>query len=165
AIGSLLVPLAAGVTLGLALPATFVGEKASHSVFALFMGTALSISALPVIAKILSDLDLMRRNVAQALIAAAMVDDVAGWILLGVVSGLAQSGAVDRTQLFVTVGGLALFLLFASTLRRAAVDAATPALPPARSPSSAHSLPRSAAPRSTRRCARCARGAPTRARP
>ncbi len=128
AIGSLLIPLAAGVTLGLALPAGFVGEKASHPVFALFMGTALSLSALPVIAKILTDLDLMRRNVAQALIAAAMVDDVAGWILLGVVSGLAQSGAVDLPRLLVTVGGLALFVALAFTVGRSAVDRALRAL-------------------------------------
>jgi Kef-type K+ transport system membrane component KefB len=128
ATGSLLIPLAFGAGLGLLLPETFVGEVASRHVFALFMGTALSLSALPVIAKILSDLDLMRRNVAQALIAAAMVDDVAGWILLGIVSGLAQSGAVDFGRLIVTVSGLAAFVVFAFTIGRRGVDAALRAL-------------------------------------
>ena len=37
----------------------------------------------------------MRRNVAQVLIAAAMADDIAGWILLGIVAGLAKSGSLD----------------------------------------------------------------------
>lgn len=124
AMGSLLVPLVAGVALGLALPAAFVGEAGGHRVFALLIGTALSLSALPVIAKILSDLDLMRRNVAQALIAAAMVDDVVGWILLGIVAGLAKSGAVDFGRLLVTIGGLVAFVGFAITLGRLAVDAA-----------------------------------------
>jgi Kef-type K+ transport system membrane component KefB len=78
AIGSLVLPVLAGVVLGIFLPAAFVGERTEREVFALFMGTALGISALPVIAKILSDLDLMRRNVAQVLLAAAMANDVAG---------------------------------------------------------------------------------------
>src|SRR5262245_2000363 len=123
ALGSLVLPVVAGVGLGVALPHEFLGPSTDREVFALFMGTALGISALPVIAKILSDLDLMRRNVAQVLLAAAMADDIAGWILLGIVAGLAQSGAVDAAGLVVTVAGLALFLGLAFTLGQRAVDA------------------------------------------
>jgi Kef-type K+ transport system membrane component KefB len=122
AVGSLVLPVLAGVALGLALPDAFVGDATERLVFALFMGTALGISALPVIAKILSDLDLMRRNIAQVLIAAAMADDIAGWILLGMVAGLAKSGAVDAAQLAITIAGLAIFLLLAFTLGQRAVD-------------------------------------------
>jgi Kef-type K+ transport system membrane component KefB/nucleotide-binding universal stress UspA family protein len=123
AVGSLVLPVLAGVALGLALPDAFVGGSTERLVFALFMGTALGISALPVIAKILSDLDLMRRNIAQVLIAAAMADDLAGWILLGMVAGLAKSGSVDATRLAITIAGLALFLALAFTLGQRAVDA------------------------------------------
>jgi Kef-type K+ transport system membrane component KefB/nucleotide-binding universal stress UspA family protein len=123
AVGSLVLPVLAGVGLGVVLPAEFLGERAQREVFALFMGTALGISALPVIAKILSDLDLMRRNVAQVLLAAAMADDIAGWILLGMVAGLAQSGSVDAARLAVTIGGLAVFLALAFSLGQRAVDA------------------------------------------
>jgi Kef-type K+ transport system membrane component KefB len=123
ALGSLVLPVLAGVGLGVVLPPEFVGEGAQREVFALFMGTALGISALPVIAKILSDLDLMRRNVAQVLLAAAMADDIAGWILLGVVAGLAQSGTLDAARLAFTIGGLAVFLALAFTVGQRAVDA------------------------------------------
>ena len=123
AVGSLLIPVLAGIALGVGLPGSFVGSETERSVFALFMGTALGISALPVIAKILSDLDLMRRNVAQVLLAAAMADDVAGWILLGIVAGLAQSGSVDAVRLGVTVAGLVVFLGLAFTLGQRGVDA------------------------------------------
>lgn len=123
AVGSLLVPLLAGVNLGFALPETFVGEGSPRLVFALFMGTALAISALPVIAKILSDLDLMRRNVAQALLAAAMLDDIVGWILLGAVAGLARSGSLEAGRLLFTVAGLLVFLALAFTLGQRTVDA------------------------------------------
>ncbi len=123
ALGSLLIPVAAGIALGIGLPGSFVGGDTERSVFALFMGTALGISALPVIAKILSDLDLMRRNVAQLLLAAAMANDVAGWILLGVVAGLAQSGSLDGVRLALTVAGLVVFLGLAGTLGQRGVDA------------------------------------------
>src|SRR5688572_14753661 len=123
AIGSLVIPVLAGLALGFALPQSFVGGDTDRLVFALFMGTALGISALPVIAKILSDLDLMRRNIAQVLLAAAMADDIAGWILLGVVAGLAQSGSLDAGRLLFTIGGLGLFLAFAFTLGQRLVDA------------------------------------------
>jgi Kef-type K+ transport system membrane component KefB/nucleotide-binding universal stress UspA family protein len=123
ALGSLVLPVLAGIGLGLALPDSFVGERAGREIFALFLGTALGISALPVIATILSDLDLMRRNVAQVLVAAAMANDLVGWILLGMVAGLAQSGSLDAGRLLLTVAGLALFLGLAFTLGQRAVDA------------------------------------------
>jgi Kef-type K+ transport system membrane component KefB/nucleotide-binding universal stress UspA family protein len=123
AAGSLLIPLLAGIDLGFILPDAFVPETATRPIFALFLGAAFAISALPVIAKILADLDLMRRNVAQILIASAMADDVAGWILLGIVAGMAQSGSLEAGPLALRIGGLALYLGLAFTLGQRAVDA------------------------------------------
>jgi K+:H+ antiporter len=122
-IASLVLPVVAGFGLGMLLPSAFVGDSAGREVFALFLGTALGISALPVIAKILSDLDLMRRNIAQLLLAAAMANDLAGWILLGMVASLAQSGSVDATRLAIAVAGLLIFLCAAFTIGQRGVDA------------------------------------------
>ena len=121
-LGSLLIPVFCGVALGLVMPDAFLGQGAVREVFALFMGTALGISALPVIAKILADLDLMRRNVGQVILAAAMVNDVAGWILLGVVAGLAQSGTFEARHLVFTLAGLGAFLALAFTVGQRVVD-------------------------------------------
>lgn len=123
-IASLVIPVLAGVGVGHAMPASFLGVDADRSVFALFMGVALGISSLPVIAKVLSDFDLMRRNVAQMIVAAAMANDLAGWVLLGVVSGLALSGSVALGDLAITTIGLALFLAFAFGPGQRLVDAA-----------------------------------------
>jgi len=123
AIASLVLPVLCGFGVGLAMPPLFLGPNASRNVFALFMATALGISALPVIAKVLAELDLMRRNVAQVLLAAAMANDVAGWILLGIVAGLAQSGAIELREVLATLLGLGLFLVGALTLGQRAVDA------------------------------------------
>jgi len=122
AIGSLVVPLFVGLGLGLLMPEHFVGANAERSVFALFMGTALGISALPVLAAVISQLGLMRRSIAQVMIAAAMVNDLAGWLLLGIAARLAQSGEVGTWQLAISVGGVALFGLFAFTLGQRCVD-------------------------------------------
>jgi Kef-type K+ transport system membrane component KefB/nucleotide-binding universal stress UspA family protein len=122
AAGSLLVPFAGGLAVGLVLPEVFVFPEAERPVFALFMATALSISSLPVIAKILTDLGLMRRNFGQSIIAAGMANDVIGWLLLGVVAGLATSGHFSVADLAVSVVGMALFVVAAFTVGQRIVD-------------------------------------------
>jgi Kef-type K+ transport system membrane component KefB/mannitol/fructose-specific phosphotransferase system IIA component (Ntr-type) len=69
--------------------------------FALFFATALSISALPVIAKTLMDLYLYRSDFGMTVIAAAVLDDIVGWLLFAVV--LSLIGA-STTSPFVVVG-------------------------------------------------------------
>ncbi len=61
---------------------------ANKLIFALFVGTALSISALPVIAKILMDLNLLRTEMGTVIISSAMFDDLVGWILFSFVLGM-----------------------------------------------------------------------------
>ncbi|WP_240529022.1 cation:proton antiporter [Streptomyces antioxidans] len=61
-------------------------------VFAVFLGVALCVSAIPVIAKTLLDMGLVHRDVGQLILAAGTLDDVVGWLLLSVVSALVTSG-------------------------------------------------------------------------
>ncbi|HSJ72067.1 MAG TPA: cation:proton antiporter, partial [Acidimicrobiia bacterium] len=90
AIGGLVLPFATGFALGYAIPEELLADPSQRSVFALFLATALSISAIPVLAKVLMDLDLMRRDIGQTLLAAGMIDDITGWTLLGLVTALAS---------------------------------------------------------------------------
>lgn len=122
--GSLVVPLAAGATVGLAMPERFLGRADDALGFPLFMATALSISSLPVVAKVLTDLDLVRRNFGQLTLAAGMANDVVGWILLGLVSGLVTSGALEWTRLALALGGLAVLAPASLTIGQRGVDAA-----------------------------------------
>ncbi len=122
--GSLVVPLAAGFGVGYLLPSTFIGDGTDTLVFALFIAAALSISSLPVIAKILTEMGFMRRNFGQLTLAAGMANDVFGWILLGVVAGLAQAGGLKFDKLAITLGGLALFFAVAFTLGQRLIDIA-----------------------------------------
>lgn len=120
--GSLLVPAVFGLALGFVLPDAFLVDASQRLVFALFIATALSISALPVVAAVLSQLGLMRRSISQIMLAAAMVNDVVGWVLLGFVARLAQSGSLRPESLLGTLVGLTLFFVFAYTLGQRCVD-------------------------------------------
>ena len=122
--GSLIVPAAAGLLVGWYIPAAFVGDGTQRYIFALFIAAALSISSLPVIAKILSEMGLMRRNFGQLTLAAGMANDVVGWIALGFIAGLAQAGGVDFAKLAFTVGGVVIFFIAAFTIGQRGVDAA-----------------------------------------
>ena len=120
--GSLIVPFAMGLGTGWIIPDQFVGEGTDRLVFALFLATALSISSLPVIAKILAELGMLRRNFAQLTLAAGMANDVVGWILLGVIAGLATSGEVSLSGVAFTLVAISVFLMASLTLGQRLVD-------------------------------------------
>ncbi|CUU53759.1 Sodium/hydrogen exchanger family protein [Parafrankia irregularis] len=88
----LLLPVGLGIGAGLLLPGSLLGEDADRHVFALFLGVAMGVSAIPVAAKILLDMRLLHRNVGQLILASATVDDAVGWSLLSVVSAMATTG-------------------------------------------------------------------------
>src|SRR5262245_7013115 len=90
AIGSIVAPLALGAGLG----AWFVHRYHPHdaTTFVLFFGTAMSITAFPVLARILSDRGLHRTRIGGLALAAASVDDVLAWTLLAIVIAIAGSG-------------------------------------------------------------------------
>lgn len=115
-VGSLIVPLSMGFLLGWSMPEWLWGPEADRVGFASFIAVALSISALPVIAKIMTEMGLMRRNVGQLTIAAGMINDLIGWMLLGVVVGLFSAGSVQLTGLALTVVSVVLFLLVGLTV-------------------------------------------------
>lgn len=83
-----------------------IGEDGSKFVFALFMGTALSISALPVIAKTLMDLNIFKTKLGFIIIAAAMLNDLFGWLIFSIILGLIGAnthGFTFEQTLFFTI--------------------------------------------------------------
>lgn len=104
-IGSLAVPLVVGALVGSQLPDEFLGD-ATRTVFVLFFAVAFAISSLPVAARILSDLGLMDRPVAHLALGVATFNDIVGWLLLGVVVGVAESGTIELGPLVVAIGVL-----------------------------------------------------------
>ncbi|MGH2689792.1 MAG: cation:proton antiporter [Actinomycetota bacterium] len=121
-VGGIIVPFGMGVGLGFLLPGTFLAAPDQRVVFALFVGTALGLSAIPVIAKVLMEMNLVWRDIGQLTLAAGMVDDVTGWILLGVVTGLAQSGEVNMMVVAQAIGSVLLVLAFSLIVGRRLVS-------------------------------------------
>ncbi|RJQ75820.1 cation:proton antiporter [Pseudonocardiaceae bacterium YIM PH 21723] len=116
-LAGLLIPLIAGVAAGYLTPADMMGAHAQRDVFAAFLGVALCLSAIPVIAKTLLDLGLMHRNVGQLIMSAASVEDAIGWFLLSLVSmSMVSEQTLGRVVLAAaTVVG---FLLVAALVGR-----------------------------------------------
>jgi len=109
----ILVPFAAGLALGFSMPGRFRPDGASPVTTAIFFATALSISAMPVIAKILLDLGIIRRNLGVVMLTAAVVDDTIGWILLAVIAGVAAGHGFQLRHLLETLAWLGGFVLLA----------------------------------------------------
>ncbi|KAI8354088.1 Sodium/hydrogen exchanger family-domain-containing protein [Choanephora cucurbitarum] len=85
----------------------------SFSSFLLFLSVAMSITALPVLARILAELKLLRTKVGAITMAAGLINDCTAWVLLAlVVALLNSSGGMDALYVFLTAIAFTLFLLF-----------------------------------------------------
>jgi len=94
---SIVVPFLLGVLLAIALYRSYAPAGVPFHAFALFMGIALSITAFPVLARVLEERGLTRTALGSTAIACAAVDDVTAWSLLAVVVTLVTAGGVGST--------------------------------------------------------------------
>jgi len=86
-VAGLVTPFALGLGLAAVMPQAYVGTS-NHTAFAMFVATALSITALPILGRIMIEFDLTRTPIGVIAISAAAVNDVVGWLLLAVVTAL-----------------------------------------------------------------------------
>lgn len=122
-LGGLLVPLGLGIGAGYLLPRALVPDGTDATVFALFLGVTMCVSAVPVIAKTLMDLKLLHRDVGQLMLIAGMVDDAFGWVMLSIVSAMAVH-AVSAGTVLTSIAALAAVAGCALTLGRPLVRTA-----------------------------------------
>lgn len=123
-------------TLGMALPFAlgfipfyyfsdlFGASPGDKLIFALFMGTAMSISALPVIARTLMDMNLLKTELGVIIIASAIVNDLFGWIFFSVIIGMISSGG--GSNFLTQIGGILLFLAFMFFVAKPLIDRIIP---------------------------------------
>lgn len=108
---SIALPLALGVALAKTLYPTFAGEHVSSAPFALFVGTAMSVTAFPVLARILKERNLMGSSLGTMAIACAAIDDVSAWLLLAVLTAMVRSSS-SWQHFVVTILLLVSFIAF-----------------------------------------------------
>ena len=110
----LVIPFALGAALPFLMPELLSVNKDNDLIpYALFMGTSMAITALPVIARILMDIDLFKTKIGMLIISSAMITDLVGWLVFSVVLGLIATNDV-RSPLLYTILltlGFALFML------------------------------------------------------
>jgi hypothetical protein len=76
------VPFACGVLLVYALPQDLIPSPAARLVTALFLGTALSISSVKIVAMVLMEVGAIRRDLGQLILATAILDDTIAWVMI-----------------------------------------------------------------------------------
>jgi Kef-type K+ transport system membrane component KefB len=108
---SIVVPFMLGAVLSLFLYPRLSDDSVGFTGFALFMGAAMSVTAFPVLARILTERDLLRTRVGAVTIACAAVDDVTAWCILAGVVALVRASGGDGLPLWATLGGSAAFVL------------------------------------------------------
>ncbi|MEJ5261291.1 MAG: cation:proton antiporter [Ignavibacterium sp.] len=110
AFGGLVIPFISGFLVCYLIPDKFLTNPDERFIFSLFIATAMSVSAIPVIAKVLIDLNLLRRDIGQITIAAGMIDDTIAWIILSFVIGLIQIGSVSLSESLYAILKVLLFV-------------------------------------------------------
>jgi Kef-type K+ transport system membrane component KefB/nucleotide-binding universal stress UspA family protein len=116
-------PFVCGFFLGESLPASILPKPEYRLITALFLGTALSISSVKVVAVVVREMNFARRNLGQIILATAIIDDTVGWIIIAVTLSLAARGEIDFNSVGASVLGTVLFLVVSLTLGRRVVFA------------------------------------------
>ena len=115
------IPFACGAALAYALPTELIPNPAARLVTALFLGTALSISSVKIVAMVLMEIGAIRRDLGQLILATAILDDTLAWVIIAVISGIAASGTVSLADVGTSLALTALFLAASLTIGRRAV--------------------------------------------
>ena len=101
-----------------------VGDPSKRMITALFLGTALSIASVKIVATVVREMNFLRRTVGQVILGSAIVDDTIGWIIIAVIFGLALKGQVDPWSIAQSVVGTLTFMAFSLTIGRRLVSLA-----------------------------------------
>lgn len=122
----IIIPFGLGFGISYLFPGMMgVQDKNIHLVFALFIGTAIAISSLPVIAKILIDLKIFKTRIGFIIIAAAMLNDLLGWMIFSVILGLigsnGRSMGFGQTILYTII-----FVVFVLSIGRKLINFVIP---------------------------------------
>ncbi len=114
----IVIPFACGVAVGEFLPDSLLPDPGKRLITALFLGTALSIASVKIVAMVVREMNFLRRVVGQVILASAIIDDSVGWIIVSIIFSLAAHGSVDIWSLAQSVVGTFLFMVVSLTIGR-----------------------------------------------
>ena len=90
------------------LPDKYLMQPDRRIIFALFLATVMTISAMPIAARILHDLNLLKTDMGFLIVSALAVNDIIGWVLFSIIIGAFIQSSVDISSILtiflVTIG-------------------------------------------------------------
>ena len=114
-------PFVCGFVLGELMPTTLLPNADQRALTALFLGTALSISSIKIVAAVVREMGFGRRNLGQIIVASAVCEDSIGWVIVAITSSLAGAKSIDLMTVGRSVLGTAVFLAASFTVGRRVV--------------------------------------------
>src|SRR5712692_4283476 len=117
-VAGIAVPFVCGFTVGEFLPDYLLPNPDQRVITSLFLGTALSISSVKIVAVVVREMNFMRRNVGQIIVATAIIDDTIGWIIIAMIFSLASHGTLDVWSVGQALLGTLVFLGVSFTIGR-----------------------------------------------
>ena len=121
AVAGVAIPFVCGVWLGEMLPDSLLPKPEARLVTAIFLGTALSISSVKIVAMVVREMNFMRRDIGQIIVASAILEDTIGWVIIAIAFGLASAGTIDAWSVARAIFGTVLFLAVSLTIGRRVV--------------------------------------------
>ena len=107
-------PFLLGLLLAGAMYPALAGEGIPYVAFAVFIGVSLSITAFPVLARILSDRGIQNTRLGTLALACAAIGDVAAWCLLALATAVATAKGSDAIRTVLLTAAFLVFVLFAA---------------------------------------------------
>jgi Kef-type K+ transport system membrane component KefB/nucleotide-binding universal stress UspA family protein len=112
------VPFICGFALGQLMPESLLPHPEQRLLTSLFLGTALSISSIKIVAAVVREMGFTRRKLGLIIVASAICEDSIGWVIVAITFGLAQAGTIDLMSTAKSVLGTAVFLIASFTFGR-----------------------------------------------
>jgi Kef-type K+ transport system membrane component KefB/mannitol/fructose-specific phosphotransferase system IIA component len=122
AITDIIVPMTISFIACLFLPNSYLVNPDQRLVFALFMSTAMTISAMPIAARTLHDLNLSKTDLGFLIISALSINDIIGWLIFTLILGFSTHATLDIARVIIVVVSTMGFTFFCLTIGRNFVD-------------------------------------------
>ncbi|MEP9374898.1 cation:proton antiporter [Mesorhizobium sp. KR1-2] len=119
----IVIPFVFGFAFASFLPLSLLPDPSQRLVAGLFLGTALSISSVKIVAMVVREMNFMRRNLGQIIVSSAILEDTIGWLVIAVTFGIAAHGKVEPLPLLGTIAAVVAFMAFSFTIGRRMVFA------------------------------------------
>jgi Kef-type K+ transport system membrane component KefB len=108
----MIVPFLLGATLALVLYPVFASPDVPFTGFSLFLGVSMSVTAFPVLARILTDRNMHKSALGTLALACAAVGDLTAWCVLALVVGIVRSESIGAGWMLLCAAAFVLVILF-----------------------------------------------------